>query len=65
MLKRMISELAKILKVSCNYNSKVLLADSYKIDLQFMQTKRGTKLLTSGWWGTLRHPNYLGKCDMS
>lgn len=25
----------------------------------FMQTKRGTKLLTSGWWGMSRHPNYL------
>lgn len=25
-----------------------------------MQTERGTKLLTSGWWGRSRHPNYLG-----
>ena len=64
MLKKMISELEKILKVSCNYYSNVSLVDSYKIDLQFMQTKRGTKLLTSGWWGTLRHPNYLGKCNI-
>jgi delta14-sterol reductase len=29
------------------------------IDLTFMPTKRGTKLLTSGWWGRSRHPNYL------
>ena len=28
-------------------------------DLQSMETKRGTRLLTSGWWGTCRHPNYL------
>lgn len=28
-------------------------------DLMFMTTKRGTKLLTSGWWGRSRHPNYL------
>jgi len=28
-------------------------------DLTFMTTKRGTKLLTSGWWGRSRHPNYL------
>lgn len=27
--------------------------------LTFMETKRGTKLLTSGWWGWSRHPNYL------
>lgn len=27
--------------------------------LQWMETKRGTKLLTSGWWGMSRHPNYL------
>lgn len=25
-----------------------------------MNTARGTKLLTSGWWGRSRHPNYLG-----
>jgi len=24
-----------------------------------MNTTRGTKLLTSGWWGRSRHPNYL------
>lgn len=24
-----------------------------------MQTERGTKLLTSGWWGMSRHPNYM------
>ena len=30
-------------------------ADSYT-DLRSMQTKRGTKLLTSGWWGRSRHP---------
>ncbi|RSH81588.1 erg24, C-14 sterol reductase [Saitozyma podzolica] len=29
-------------------------------NLSFMETQRGTKLLTSGWWGVSRHPNYLG-----
>jgi delta14-sterol reductase len=29
-------------------------------NLTFMETKRGTKLLTSGWWGRSRHPNYFG-----
>ncbi|KAI0027247.1 ERG4/ERG24 ergosterol biosynthesis protein [Vararia minispora EC-137] len=29
-------------------------------NLKFMETKRGTKLLTSGWWGVSRHPNYMG-----
>jgi len=29
-------------------------------NLEFMQTERGTKLLTSGWWGRSRHPNYFG-----
>ena len=28
--------------------------------LQALQTKRGTKLITSGWWGVARHPNYTG-----
>ncbi|WFC99134.1 Delta(14)-sterol reductase [Malassezia yamatoensis] len=29
-------------------------------NLQFMTTSSGRKLLTSGWWGRCRHPNYLG-----
>jgi len=28
--------------------------------LTFLQTKRGTKLLTSGWWGLARKINYTG-----
>lgn len=28
--------------------------------LTYIQTKRGTKLLTSGWWGVSRHINYFG-----
>ena len=31
----------------------------FSADLTYMDTKRGTKLLTSGWWGRSRHPNYL------
>lgn len=29
-------------------------------DMPFIQTKRGTKLLTGGWWGKARHINYFG-----
>ncbi|KAI3343604.1 putative C-14 sterol reductase [Ustulina deusta] len=28
--------------------------------LSYLQTKRGTKLLTAGWWGKSRHINYFG-----
>ncbi|KAJ3027690.1 UNVERIFIED_CONTAM: hypothetical protein HDU68_003331 [Siphonaria sp. JEL0065] len=28
--------------------------------LKFIETKRGTKLLVSGWWGFARHVNYTG-----
>lgn len=28
--------------------------------LSYIQTKRGTRLLTGGWWGTSRHINYFG-----
>jgi protein-S-isoprenylcysteine O-methyltransferase Ste14 len=31
----------------------------------FIATKRGTKLLTSGWWGLARHANYLGDLMMA
>jgi Delta14-sterol reductase len=33
--------------------------------LQSMSTASGSKLLTSGWWGTARHINYLGDWIMS
>ena len=33
--------------------------------LKFIQTKAGSKLLTSGWWGTARHINYLGDWIMA
>ncbi|KAF8189800.1 ERG4/ERG24 ergosterol biosynthesis protein [Mycena galopus ATCC 62051] len=29
-------------------------------NLEFMTTESGSKLLTSGWWGRSRHPNYFG-----
>lgn len=29
-------------------------------DMSFIQTKRGTRLLTAGWWGRSRHINYFG-----
>lgn len=28
--------------------------------MTYIQTKRGTRLLTSGWWGMARHINYFG-----
>jgi len=33
--------------------------------LKYMETSAGSKLLTSGWWGTARHINYLGDWLMS
>lgn len=34
-------------------------------NLTYMETQRGTRLLTSGWWGRSRHPNYLGDWIMA
>ncbi|KAJ7773363.1 ERG4/ERG24 ergosterol biosynthesis protein [Mycena metata] len=34
-------------------------------NLQFFTTESGSKLLTSGWWGRSRHPNYLGDLLMA
>lgn len=33
--------------------------------LQTMSTRRGTKLIISGWWGFCRHPNYIGDLIMA
>ena len=33
--------------------------------LDFINTKRGSKLLVSGWWGQARHINYLGDFVLS
>lgn len=33
--------------------------------LKHLETKSGSKLLISGWWGTARHINYLGDWIMS
>jgi protein-S-isoprenylcysteine O-methyltransferase Ste14 len=32
---------------------------------EYIQTKRGSLLLTSGWWGIARHINYLGDLMMA
>ncbi|KAH9924677.1 ERG4/ERG24 ergosterol biosynthesis protein [Epithele typhae] len=34
-------------------------------NLKFMTTESGRKLLTSGWWGLCRHPNYMGDLIMA
>ncbi|KAJ6576588.1 ergosterol biosynthesis ERG4/ERG24 [Mycena vulgaris] len=34
-------------------------------NLQFFTTESGSKLLTSGWWGASRHPNYFGDILMA
>ena len=33
--------------------------------LKYIQTKTGSKLLTTGWWGASRHINYLGDWTQS
>ncbi|KAI0004504.1 ERG4/ERG24 ergosterol biosynthesis protein [Russula compacta] len=34
-------------------------------NLEYITTEQGSKLLTSGWWGVSRHPNYLGDLLMA
>ncbi|CAE6445215.1 unnamed protein product [Rhizoctonia solani] len=34
-------------------------------NLSSLKTERGTRLLTSGWWGMCQHPNYLGDWIMA
>lgn len=41
------------------------MSNSVLIDLQSMETRAGTRLITSGWWGKARHINYFGDWLMS
>lgn len=34
-------------------------------NLQYLTTEKGSKLITSGWWGRSRHPNYFGDILMA
>ncbi|EGN94675.1 hypothetical protein SERLA73DRAFT_187724 [Serpula lacrymans var. lacrymans S7.3] len=34
-------------------------------NLQYFTTESGSKLLTTGWWGRSRHPNYFGDLVMA
>lgn len=36
----------------------------YFVDLETIPTTRGKKLIVSGLWGHVRHPNYLGDIIM-
>lgn len=54
-------------RVSALYiqNVDFLLTRRLATELKYMQTKAGSKLITSGWWGMSRHINYLGDWLMS
>lgn len=34
-------------------------------NIKYIETKSGSKLMTSGWWGISRHVNYLGDWVMA
>ncbi|KAH0834081.1 ERG4/ERG24 ergosterol biosynthesis protein [Lanmaoa asiatica] len=36
-----------------------------KSESKYFTTEKGSKLLTSGWWGRSRHPNYFGDLIMA
>ncbi|EGG12616.1 uncharacterized protein MELLADRAFT_114812 [Melampsora larici-populina 98AG31] len=54
-----------IFRVSNEEKNEFRFKKSNPKNLTFIETKRGTKLLTSGWWGRSRHPNYLGDWIMA
>lgn len=37
----------------------------FHLDLKTIHTSTGKNLLVSGWWGFVRHPNYLGDLIMA
>ncbi|GAA5846340.1 hypothetical protein JCM9279_001332 [Rhodotorula babjevae] len=53
-----------IFRTSNNEKNEFRLGRNPK-NLKSFQTERGTRLLTSGWWGLSQHPNYMGDWIMS
>ncbi|GAA5999602.1 delta(14)-sterol reductase [Rhodotorula paludigena] len=53
-----------IFRTSNNEKNEFRLGRNPK-NLTSFQTERGTRLLTSGWWGRSRHPNYMGDWIMA
>jgi len=45
--------------ILCFASGLTFVVMSPTVDLAYMTTEQGSKLLTSGWWGVSRHPNYL------
>lgn len=46
------------------YEGICILTD-VNVDLKYIETKSGSRLITSGWWGKARHINYFGDWLMS
>lgn len=49
-----------IFRLSNNEKNAFRNGDPKTKHLKYIQSKTGSKLLISGWWGTARHINYLG-----
>ncbi|KIJ64380.1 hypothetical protein HYDPIDRAFT_154843 [Hydnomerulius pinastri MD-312] len=46
-------------------NGKNPKSELWVFHLKYFTTEKGSKLLTSGWWGRSRHPNYFGDILMA
>lgn len=49
----------------CVIKEQTLPLYSCPLDLKTIPTATGKSLLVSGWWGVVRHPNYLGDLIMA
>ena len=45
--------------------SSLKMSFCFCVDLKTIHTSTGKNLLVSGWWGFVRHPNYLGDLIMA
>lgn len=51
--------------MSLSHGSFLLFLCHSAADLKSIPTATGKSLLVSGWWGVVRHPNYLGDLIMA
>lgn len=59
------SKVSFVPKFSSALTSSALMLFFFVVDITYIETKAGTRLMTNSWWGYSRHINYFGDLLMA